>query len=83
MGLDRSVDSWDLFLCTSSLIYMRGVSECIFSNLLSECFSSAVPGWLGLREPDTWNQITSARHLKTLLILKSAFLLCISMLYST
>ena len=21
-----------------------------FSNLLSECFSSAVPGWLGLRE---------------------------------
>ena len=29
------------------------VSECLFSNLLSECFSSGVPGWLGLREPDT------------------------------
>ena len=22
------------------------------SNLLSDCFSNAVPGWLGLREPD-------------------------------
>ena len=53
MGLDGSVDSWDLFSCTGSLICMRGVSECIFSNLLSECFSSGVPGWLGLREPDT------------------------------
>ena len=53
MGLDGSVDSWDLFSCTGSLICMRGVSECFFSNLLSECFSSAVPGWLGLREPDT------------------------------
>ena len=36
-----------------SLICMRAVSECLFSNLLSECFSSGVPGWLGLREPDT------------------------------
>ena len=52
MGLDGSVDSWDL--CTGSLICKRGVSECFFYNLLSECFSSAVPGWLGLREPDTW-----------------------------
>ena len=53
MGLDGSVDSWDLFSCTGSLICMRGVSECLFYNLLSECFSSGVPGWLGLREPDT------------------------------
>ena len=36
------------------LICMRGVSECPFSNLFSECFSSAVPGWFGPREPDTW-----------------------------
>ena len=53
MGLDGSVDSLDLFSCTGSLICMRGVSEWFFSNLLSECFSSGVPGWLGLREPDT------------------------------
>ena len=53
MGLGGSVDSWDLFSCTGSLICMRGVSECFSFNLLSECFSSAVPGWLGLREPDT------------------------------
>ena len=55
MGLDGSVDSWwDLFSCTvGSSICMRGVSECRFYNLLSECFSNAVRGWLGLREPDT------------------------------
>ena len=40
MALDGSVDSWDLFSCTGSLICMRGVSE-FFSNLLSECVSSA------------------------------------------
>ena len=28
-----------------------------FSNLLSECFSSGVPGWLGLKEPDTWYKL--------------------------
>ena len=55
MGLDGSIDSWDLFSGTGSLICMRGVSECLyFNNLLSECFSSVVPGWLVLREPDTW-----------------------------
>ena len=54
MGLDGSVDSWGHFSGPGSLICMRGVSECLFSNLLSECFSSAVPGCLGLREPDTW-----------------------------
>ena len=53
MGLDGSVDSWDLFSCTGSLICMRGSVNALFSNLLSECFSSSVPGWLGLREPDT------------------------------
>ena len=54
MGLDGSVDSWDLFSCTVSLICVRGVSECLFYNLLSVRFSSDVPGWLCLREPDTW-----------------------------
>ena len=51
---DGSVDSGDLFSGTGILICMRGVNECLFSNLLSDRFSSAVPGWLGLREPDTW-----------------------------
>ena len=54
MGLDGSADSWDLFSCTGSLICMEGSVNAFFSNLLSECFSSAVPGWLGLREPDIW-----------------------------
>ena len=54
MRLYRNVDSWDLFSGTGSLICMRGASECLFYDLLSECFSSAVPGWLGLREPNTW-----------------------------
>ena len=51
MGLDGSVDSWDLFSCTGSLICMRGVSESFFKFGVG-MFSSAVPGWLGLREPD-------------------------------
>ena len=54
MGLNKSLGRWDLFAGTSSLICMRGVSEFFFSNLLSERFSSAVPGWLGLRKADTW-----------------------------
>ena len=56
-GLDGSVDSSDLFSCIGSLICIRGVSGCLFFNLLSECFSSAVPGWLGLREPDTLQKL--------------------------
>ena len=44
MGFDGSVDIWDLFSGTGSLICMRGVSECLLYNLLSEGFSSAVPG---------------------------------------
>ena len=44
---DHGLDEW------YNKNYYRDTSECIFSNLLSEYFSSAVPGWLGLREPDT------------------------------
>ena len=29
----------------------------LFSNLLSECFSSVVSGGLCLREPNTWNKL--------------------------
>ena len=54
MGLDGSVDSWDLVSGTGSLICMRGVSECLFIICCQNVFQSAVPGWLGLREPDTW-----------------------------
>ena len=56
MGLDGSVDSWDLFSCTGSLICMRGVSECLFSNLFFKWCARMVgsEGCYGLNHFDTF-----------------------------